>query len=107
MGWKRFNKYLITTWPRRSGWYQCTVEINGQMRTVMDLYWCKPDKRFKDDRRQDVFDKYDVMVDKYDEKVGDYSEVIFNDALCDRTDDVVAWRPMVEPYMKGFVKKEN
>lgn len=107
MRWKRFDKNKPKTYPRKNGWYQCTVEVDGQQRYVMDLYWYVDARKFKDNRRQDVFNTYEVMITKFDDGIGEYSERVYTADICDRTDSVVAWRKMPKPYMKGFVKKPD
>lgn len=82
--------------PKKNGWYQCTVEVPGLQRYVMDLYWYSETQRFKDNRRQDVFSTYSVYNKDH--------ELMHNESLCDRTHSVIAWRNMPKPYMKGFVK---
>ena len=92
--WRKFSKRR----PRKAGWYQCTVEVKNQQRYVMDLYWYPYLQRFKDNRRQSIFDEYTVIDCDGNQMTA------FN--LCDRTDSVIAWRKMPKPYMRGFVKKE-
>lgn len=89
--------------PKKNGWYQCTVEISGQQRYVMDLYWYGELQRFKDNRRQSVFSDYDVYA--YNDTTYEYDKPVNTNSLCDRTDDVVAWRKMPKPYMKGFKER--
>ena len=103
--WRKFNKFRVPTWPGKDGWYQCTVEVDGQQRYVMDLYWYKKARKWKDNRRQDVFNSYEVLVDKYDPEIGDYSERLYTEDIVDRTDDVIAWRKLPKVYMKGFIRK--
>lgn len=49
--WKLFKKKK----PKENGWYLCTVEVPGQQRYVMDLYWYNETQRFIDNRRQSIF----------------------------------------------------
>ena len=74
-----------------------TIEVPGQQRYVMDLYWYCDRQVFRDNRVQRVFGTYQVLNYK--------GERIYRDDLCDRTDGVVAWRKIPRTYMRGFVKE--
>ena len=87
---------INTKKPTKNGWYSCTVEVSGQQRYVMDLYWYSDRERFIDNRVKHIFEVYDVIGDK-GKKIEKYR-------LTDRTDSVVAWRKIPKPYMSGFVK---
>lgn len=93
--WKRFDKKK----PRKNGWYTCTVEVPRQQRYVMDLYWYNETQSFRDNRRQNVYDSYDVYNYQH--------EKMCSDRLCDRTSNVVAWRKRPKTYMRGFVKRSR
>lgn len=67
-------------------------------RYVMDLYWYNETQRFKDNRRQNVYSTYEVLNYK--------NEKMHTDHLCDRTENVIAWKNIPKTYMKGFVKEE-
>lgn len=93
MFWKRFDKKK----PTKDGWYLCTIEVPGQQRYVMDLYWYSNRQMFRDNRVQHTFDTHQVL---------DYKGYqLYENHLCDRTDGVVAWRKMPRTYMRGFVKE--
>ena len=95
MFWKRFNKKK----PKKDGWYICTVEVENQQRYVMDLYWHSKSQQFRDNRRQNVFDVYDVL---------NYaSKKLYTENLCNRTNDVIAWRKQPKAYMTGFARGEQ
>ena len=107
-------KHLFNTWrpfpkekPEKDGWYQCTLDdrIPGLPRYVMDLYWCGEVQRFKDNRIQDIFNRYDVYG--YNKETHEYDKPMCTNHLCDRTDNVVAWKLMQKPYMIGFVEEES
>jgi hypothetical protein len=98
--WHKFPK----TKPKKNGWYQCTVEVSNQQRYVMDLFWYGDRQQFRDNRRQDVFDSYDVYGYNNETKLNDKKLYTIN--LCNRTDEVVAWRQQYKPYMNGFMKEE-
>lgn len=98
MFWKRFDKHK----PTKNGWYQCTISFefgdSVHQTYVMDLYWDNSTQKFRDNRRQNVFDTYDV----YGYKNGNKREKLFTSNLCDRTDTVVAWKNLPKPYkLKG------
>ena len=94
MFWNRFDKKK----PKKDGWYICTVEVKNQQRYVMDLYWYSDRQQFRDNRRQNVFDVYNVF--NFENKE------LHSENLCNRTDGVIAWRKQPRTYMKGFVEKE-
>lgn len=99
--------------PKEDGWYQCTIlyvlsENNGNPEYgtyVMDLHWYSGVQKWKDNRRQNVFTDYDVYL-TYEFDQDHYVVAPQNrtkqhiDNLCDRTDSVIAWRPMPKPFMK-------
>lgn len=94
MFWKRFDKKK----PKKDGWYICIVEVKNQQRYVMDLYWYSDRQQFRDNRRQNVFDVYNVLNCE--------NKSLRSEKLCNRTDDVIAWRKQPKAYMRGFLKKE-
>ena len=94
MFWKVFKDKK----PIKNGWYQCIVEVPNQQRYVMDLYWYNEKQQFRDNRRQNVYDTYNVLNYK--------NEKMYTEKLCDRTENVVAWRKIPKAYMKGFVKEQ-
>lgn len=94
MFWKLFSEKK----PKKSGWYQCTVEVPGIDRYVVDLYWDAEVERFKDNSRQDVFNTYDVYA--YNEATYEYDKNVNTDQYCDMTTHVVAWKKLPKPYLK-------
>ena len=93
--WKRFDKKK----PKKDGWYECTVEVKGQQRYVMQLFWYNDTQRFISNIRLGVFEEYTVSNYK--------GKRLYRDRLCDRTDSVIAWRKCHKPYMKGFILEER
>lgn len=91
--WKAFPKHK----PRKDGWYLCTVEVEGQQRYVMDLYYYSKGEKFLDNRVRNVFNSYNVY--RYDGKR------LHKDHLCDRTKGVKYWKKLPEPNMKGFEER--
>ena len=96
MFWKLFEKKK----PKKEGWYLCTIEVPGMQRYVMDLHWYPGQKAFIDNRRLNTFYMYDVYG--YNPDTGLRDKKIQQDMLCDRTDEVVAWRKLPKTYMRGF-----
>ena len=74
--------------PKKNGWYQCTVEVPGVDRYVVDLYWDAEVERFKDNSRQDVFNTYDVYA--YNETTHEYGKSINTDQYCDMATHIIA-----------------
>lgn len=93
--WRKFPEIQ----PKEDGWYQCTIiyeSYGDEYATyVMDLYWKSMLHKFVDNRRQDVFNTYDVYNYK--------NEKMITCNVVDRTDTVVAWKPMPNPIrIKGI-----
>lgn len=87
--------------PTKAGWYLCTVTFGEEDMTqsyVIDLYWRPEQQRFIDNRRQFIFDTFEVRSCT--------GERLHTIDLCDRTDDVTAWMELPECYVKGE-KKDN
>ena len=83
--------------PTEDGWYDCWIRLIDKDGEVyvdygMDLYYYTKSKKFIDNRRQDVFDIYDVMAFEPDAKVPFDKKKIYKDICCDRTDGVIAWK---------------
>lgn len=96
--WNDFRKKK----PKEKGWYLCTIDV-GSQRYVMDLWWDTERGIFKDNRRLNVFQLYEVYGYGYAYDNPDpYLERMYKDNLCDRTDEVVAWRNVSKCYMRGF-----
>lgn len=70
----------------------------------MDLFWYGHQQKFKDNRRQTIFSDY--MVYGYNDETGKDDKLMTTCNLCDRTENVIAWRKMPKTYMKGFVEEE-
>ena len=94
MFWKKFS----SRHPEKKGWYMTTVEVKGQQRYTMALYWYPEIGKWIDNIRQSVFDMYSVY--------GFCEEQLHTIPLCDRTNDVVAWKKIPNPYMRGFIKDD-
>lgn len=77
--------------PKTDGWYSVSL-FDG---TVMDLEYISWSNRWMDSRRQSVFNGYKVY--KSGRAAIDENRV-FDDKLCNRTSEVVAWRKIGLPY---------
>ena len=96
MFWKDFNKYK----PKKDGWYLCSITLGDKkfnQSYVMCLYWYAEKQAFKDNVRQSVYDIYNVF--SFDGKR------LYTGSLCDRTEDVTAWRKLPKYYVKGAKQK--
>lgn len=102
--WKTFKLNRVSSWPRKTGYYQCTIDIPGQARRVETLFWSKQEHKFKNPQRQDVFNTYEVLKTVEDENIGEYSEQLLTDEFCDFTGYVVAWKPQLKPSKKRIRK---
>jgi len=80
--------------PKNDKWYLCTVEIEGQQRYVMGLYWYSNEQKFIDNIRKNVCETYIVTSNITGERLRDIGQ--------DRTNSVIAWTEYPEPYMTGF-----
>lgn len=90
--WKNFIKKK----PKKSRWYLCTVEVKNFQRYTMNLYWDDINKKFIDNIRANVVQTYKV-INYFGERIYDIGQ--------DRTDNVVAWKYIPNPYMRGFIKE--
>lgn len=105
--WNNFNKKK----PTKSGWYLCTVDAANGMTYVMDLYWNAARERFIDNRRLNVFQSYEVYG-YGDGTVTDESGMpclvrLYKDDICDRTEDVLAWRNQPKCWIGRVKGKEE
>lgn len=94
--WHKFPDEI----PPEDGWYQCTIafEINENeiQSYTMDLWWDGEVRKFKDNRRLNVYETYEVYGYSSSSRCG--KERMYMDRLCDRTSSVVAWQPMAPIY---------
>lgn len=90
MEWKKFSEEK----PTENGWYLVTVDHSTDKKCfrVMSLYW--NGEAFKDNLRLHVFYCYHVM--SIDPHYG--MQRIHGDRSCDRTEEVIAWAELPEPY---------
>lgn len=105
MSKKRWNEYPKKK-PKKNDWYQCTVkflvdeEKNLYESYVMDLYYDVKNDKWKDDRRQDVFDIYEVYGNCEGPNGIEALERLYTDDCCVR-DYVIAWKLLSKPYEGG------
>lgn len=84
--WKPYPKYK----PKDRGWYICSIrygEEKGQA-YVMDLFWDNEKEVWKDNRRINVFQLYDVFG---------CDGQIYQDNTCIRN-DVIAFKKLPKIY---------
>lgn len=70
---------------------------NDDQRYVTVLYWNLSTECFIDNLRFDVFNKYKAY--------NGFDKRIYIDSLCNKTNNVVAWKNLCKPYMKGLVEQ--
>ena len=91
--WKAYPKHI----PKKRGWYICSIrygEEPGQA-YVMDLFWDENTLRWKDNRRLDVYNTYEVYG--YNDETHLNDKRIYKDNVCFR-DDVVAFKKLPKIY---------
>lgn len=91
--WRQYPKYK----PEESGWYVCAIRFHfcgdEYQSYVMDLYWDSDKEIWKDNRRLNVFELYDVYgYGTENEKIK-----LYKDGSCYR-DDVIAWKKCPSIY---------
>lgn len=95
--WRKFPKVK----PPKDGWYLCTVEVSGQQRYTMNLHWYKDrgiNGKFIDNIRANVCESYTVLG---------YNGDRLTNIGQDRTDNVITWKKIPKPYMRGFIKDDS
>ena len=93
--WKPYPKHK----PKKRGWYICSIrygEDKGQA-YVMDLFWDEVRQVWKDNRRLNVFQEYEVYG--YGSSIIDtpIKKQLWTDRLCER-DDVIAFKRLPKIY---------
>lgn len=78
--------------PKKSGFYLCTIDKANCY--VMQLFYSSNSNKWIDIRRQKVFDGYNVYKVC---RAPIQENHVSTDGLCDRTEDVVAWKHMPKP----------
>lgn len=105
MSKKRWNEFPKKK-PKKNGWYQCTIdsvvdeEKNQYQSYVMDLYYDVKNNKWIDNRRQDIFNIYEVYGHCKGPNGTTALERIYGDDYCIR-DDVIAWKLLSKPYEGG------
>lgn len=93
--WKPFPKHK----PKQRGWYICSIrygEEPGQA-YVMDLFWDEKREVWKDNRRLNVFQTYEVYGWGMDITDNFAKKQIWHDNLCERN-DVIAFKRCPKIY---------
>ena len=91
--------------PKKDGWYQCTVDFEIDKENhihqsyVMDLYYYAEKDKWRDNRKQSVFNLYEVHGCCKGLNGSDALERIYTGNDCVR-DDVIAWKNLPKPYIK-------
>ena len=91
--WKPYPKYK----PSKGGWYICSIrygEEPGQA-YVMDLFWDEKEEKWKDNRRLDVYNTYEVYG--YNDETHLMDKRMYKDNLCYRN-DVIAFKKIPRIY---------
>lgn len=89
--------------PKKDGWYQCTVdfefdEVNRIRKSyVMDLYYYTETDQWCDNRRQSVFNEYEVYRYCKGPNGNAALERVYTGNDCVRN-DVIAWKNLPKPY---------
>lgn len=86
--------------PKENGWYQCSIRYGDELdqEYVMDLYFYAGENVWKDNRVRRVFEAYKVY--KHGRETMEHNRV-YEDRLCDRTEQVVAWKKRPRVYRFG------
>lgn len=93
--WKPYPKYK----PKEKGWYQCSIRYGEEKGEayVMDLWWDDKREVWKDNRRLNVYQTYEVygwggsIIDT------PVKQRIWHDNLCERN-DVIAFKRLPKIY---------
>lgn len=93
--WKPYPKYK----PEKRDWYICSIRYgkDPDQAYVMDLFWDDRREVWKDNRRINVFQEYDVYGYGMDIRGNNVKKQLYYDNLCER-DDVIAFKKMPKIY---------
>lgn len=75
--------------PKEGGFYLCTIGLDGG-EYVLRLWYSETLDGWLDLRRKKIFDGYDVRHPETGKR-------LYGDDLCNRTDDVIAWKKLPKP----------
>lgn len=93
--WKPYPKNE----PKEKGWYICSIRYGEEPEQayVMDLWWDSTTRVWKDNRRLNVFQEYEVYG--YGKNIIDkpVKQILYNDNLCYRG-DVIAFKKLPKIY---------
>lgn len=83
--------------PKKRGWYLCSIRYGEEkdQAYVMDLFWDDGNETWKDNRRLDVFNTYNVYG--YNDKTKIQDLKMYRDNLCIRK-DVIAFKRLPKIY---------
>lgn len=93
--WKSYPKHK----PSKRGWYICSIRYGEEpdQAYVMDLFWDEEKEIWKDNRRINVFELYDVMGYDSDPANPSHKHQIYSDNTCIRN-DVIAFKKLPKIY---------
>ena len=91
--WRRYPRRK----PKEDGFYLCTIPMGTTDGYVRKLMYSTRTDKWTDIYRQKVFDGY--VVYKVCRAPIEENRVR-TDGMCDRTDEVVAWKKIPKPYHK-------
>ena len=93
--WKPYPKYK----PEKRGWYICSIRYgkDPDQAYVMDLFWEDRREVWRDNRRINVFQEYDVYGYGMDIRGNNVKKQLYYDNLCER-EDVIAFKKMPKIY---------
>lgn len=93
--WKPFPKYE----PKDKGWYICSIRYGEEpsQAYVMELWWDDIRQVWKDNRRLNVFQEYEVYGYGSDIIGGIIKKQLYHDNLCERN-DVIAFKKVPKIY---------
>ena len=89
--WRRYPRRK----PKEDGYYLCTIAMGETDGYVLKLFYNTRTDKWTDIRRQKVFDGY--VVYKVCRAPIEENRV-YTDGMCDRTDEVVAWKQLPKAY---------
>ena len=91
--WKPYPKYK----PSKRGWYICSIRYGKEPRQayVMDWFWDEKTEKWKDNRRLDVYNTYEVYG--YNDETRLIDKRMYKDDVCYRN-DVIAFKKLPKIY---------
>lgn len=91
--WRRYPRRK----PKEDAYYLCTIGMGKTDGYILKLFYNTRTDKWTDIRRQKVFDGY--VVYKLCRAPIEENRV-YTDGMCDRTDEVVAWKRLPKAYCR-------